>query len=248
MIKHTMTKFGLIVLTAALAVGTASAEEGEGLLASNSSVGNIAGLQRGAQTFFNYCSGCHSLKYMRYSRIAEDLNLSEEMVTKNLIFTDAKIGETALATIKAKDAENWFGKAPPDLSLEARAKSPDWIYTYLKSFYVDPSRPVGWNNTLFPGASMPNVLWELQGVQTAELAPAKPGEDAHIEKLVLSKPGKLSPQQYDETIRDLSSFLQYVGEPAALKREAVGVWVVLFLAFFTFIAWLLKTEYWKDVH
>lgn len=248
MIKHAMNKLGLIVLTAVFAVGTAYAGEGEGLSASNSNIGNIAGLQRGAQTFFNYCSGCHSLKYMRYSRIAEDLNLSEEMVAKNLIFTDAKIGEPVLAAIQSKDAESWFGKAPPDLSLEARAKSPDWIYSYLKSFYIDPSRPVGWNNTVFPGASMPNVLWEMQGIQIAEFAPAKFGEEAHVEKLVLSKPGKLSPQQYDETLRDLTSFLQYVGEPAALQRESIGVWVVLFLAFFTFIAWLLKTEYWKDVH
>jgi ubiquinol-cytochrome c reductase cytochrome c1 subunit len=143
-------------------------------------------------------------------------------------------------------AASWFGKAPPDLSLEARAKGSDWIYHYLKSFYLDPSRPVGWNNTVFPNASMPNPLWELQGLQVA----VKKGEggDSAIEKLEIRTPGRVSEAQYDQAVRDITAFLTYAGEPAALKRTSMGIWVLLYLAFFTFLAWLLKHEFWKDVH
>jgi len=163
----------------------AFAEEGGGLLAANTKVGNIASLQRGARLYFNYCSGCHSIKYQSYSRLADDLKLPPDEVLSNFAFTGAKIGDQIVSSMPADHAQAWFGKAPPDLSLEARAKGPDWIYSYLKSFYLDPSRPVGWNNTVFPGASMPNVLWELQGTQVAHYAPAKPGEEAAIEKLEL---------------------------------------------------------------
>jgi len=231
----------------ALTISSAALAEGEGLANANVRVDNTAAVQRGARLYFNYCSGCHSIKYMSYSRLAEDLHLTEDEVLKNFAFTGAKIGDQVVSNMPEKNGEAWFGKAPPDLSLEARAKSPDWIYSYLRSFYLDPTRPSGWNNTVFPNVSMPNVLWELQGSQHAVLAPAKPGEDAHVEKLEPGK-GKQSAAEFDETARDLTAFLSYVGEPAALKREAVGVWVVLYLAFFTFLAYLLKHEYWKDVH
>ena len=230
-----------------LVAGAALAEESEGLAVANVRVDNIAAVQRGARLYFNYCAGCHSIKYMSYSRLAEDLHLSEADTLKSFAFTGAKIGDQVVSNMPEKNSESWFGKTPPDLSLEARAKSPDWIYSYLRSFYLDPSRPSGWNNTVFPNASMPNVLWELQGSQHAVLAAAKKGEDAHVEKLEPGK-GKLSPAEFDETARDITTFLAYVGEPAALKRESMGVWVVLYLAFFTFLAWLLKHEYWKDVH
>ena len=236
------------VLGALLLAGSAMAEEAEGLAAANTRVDNTASLQRGARLYFNYCSGCHSIKYMSYSRLGEDLQLSNDEVLKSFAFTGAKIGDQVISDMPAENAQQWFGKTPPDLSLEARAKGPDWIYNYLKSFYLDPSRPVGWNNTIFPNASMPNVLWELQGVQRAEFSHAKPGEDAHVEKLDLVSKGKLSSAEYDDAVRDLTTFLQYVGEPAALKRESMGVWVILYLAAFTFLAWLLKHEYWKDVH
>lgn len=236
------------VAAALLAAGVASAEEGGGLAVANTNVSNIASLQRGARLYFNYCSGCHSIKYMSYSRLAQDLQLSNEEVLTNFAFTGARIGDQVVSNMPADHAQDWFGKAPPDLSLEGRAKGPDWIYSYLKSFYLDPSRPVGWNNTVFPNASMPNVLWELQGSQRATYAPAKPGEEPVVEKLLAPVGGSLSEEEYDRTARDITTFLQYVGEPAALKREAVGVWVILYLAFFTFIAWLLKHEYWKDVH
>jgi ubiquinol-cytochrome c reductase cytochrome c1 subunit len=141
-------------------------------------------------------------------------------------------------------AQQWFGKAPPDLSLEVRAKTADWVFAYLNSFYLDPSRPVGWNNTVFPNASMPFPLWELQGVQTAV---KKPGSE-EIEKLELARPGKLTPEQYRQAARDLTSFLEYVSEPAALQRGKYGIWVLLFIAAFTLLAYMLKKEYWKDVH
>nr|WP_245188108.1 cytochrome c1 [Frateuria flava] len=203
-----------------------------------------ASLQRGARLFFNYCVGCHSLQYQRYSRIAEDLGLTEKEVMENLNFTGAKFGEPVISHMPEDQAKQWFGKAPPDLSLEVRAKTADWVYGYLNSFYVDPSRPVGWNNTVFPNASMPFPLWELQGVQTAV---KKPGSE-EVEKLELSQPGRMTPEQYKQASRDLTNFLAYVAEPAALQRHAYGIWVILFLALFTLLAYALKKEYWKDVH
>ena len=236
------------MFTTLFAAGFASAEEGEAMPSAQTNVSNIISLQRGARTYFNYCSGCHSVKYMSYSRLAEDLQLSEAEVLKSFAFTGARIGDQIVSNMPAENSQQWFGKTPPDLSLETRAKGPDWVYNYLRSFYLDPSSTVGWNNTVFPNASMPNPLWELQGVQTAHMAPAKAGEDAHVEKLVLTKAGKLSASEFDETARDLTAFLQYVGEPAVLQRESIGVWVILFLVGFTFLAWLLKHEFWKDVH
>jgi ubiquinol-cytochrome c reductase cytochrome c1 subunit len=252
MISHTIKKIRLFGMTAAALVAlagsaTANAEEG-GLLVANTNLSSVASLQNGARLYFNYCSGCHSIKYQSYSRLAEDLQLSPDDVLKNFAFTGAKIGDQVISNMPADHAQEWFSKAPPDLSLEARAKGPDWIYSYLKSFYIDPTRPVGWNNTVFPGASMPNVLWELQGLQRAQYAPAKAGEESAVEKLLPPTNGKMSAEEFDRTARDITTFLQYVGEPAALKREAIGVWVILYLAFFTFLAWLLNKEYWKDVH
>jgi len=228
--------------------GIANAAEGEGMEPANVRIDNPASLQRGARLFFNYCSGCHSLQYLRFSRIAEDLNLDEKDVENNLIFTSAKIGDKAVNNMPAAMSAGFFGKTPPDLSLEARAKGSDWIYNYLKSFYLDSSRPVGWNNTVFPNASMPNALWELQGLQVAVKAPAEKGGEAGVEKLEIKTPGRLNAEQFDQAVRDITAFLEYAGEPAALKRTSIGVWVLLYLALFTFIAFLLKHEYWKDVH
>jgi ubiquinol-cytochrome c reductase cytochrome c1 subunit len=229
-----------------LLVGTnvAMAQEEGGLPSAGTNVHDQASLQRGAKLFFNYCVGCHSLKYVRYSRIAEDLGLSEDEVMKNLNFTGAKFGDPVISHMPEDSAQQFFGKAPPDLSLEVRAKTADWVYGYLNSFYLDPTRPVGWNNTVFPNASMPFPLWELQGIQTAV---KKEGSD-DVEKLELSQPGKLTPAQYQQASRDLTNFLEYAAEPAALQRQRYGIWVLLFLAGFTFLAYLLKKEYWKDVH
>jgi len=239
-----------VALALSLIVGSMSVQASEegGLPPAGTNVHDQASLQRGAKLFFNYCVGCHSLKYMRYERIASDLDLSEQEVMQNLNFTGAKFGETVVSHMPEESAAAWFGKAPPDLSLEVRARGADWVNAYLNAFYLDPSRPVGWNNTVFPNASMPFPLWELQGLQTAEMKPAKAGEDAQVEKLVLSQPGKLTPAQFQQATRDLTSFLEYASEPAALERHAYGVWVLLFLAFFTLLAYMLKKEYWKDVH
>ena len=237
-----------LALGCGLLLGSASvlAAEGEPELPSAGiNLKDQASLQRGARLFFNYCVGCHSLKFQRYSRIADDLGLSEQEVMQNLNFTGGKFGDTVISHMPEESASKWFGKAPPDLSLEVRARSADWVYGYLNSFYLDPSRPVGWNNTVFPNASMPFPLWELQGVQTAVM---KHGSSDEIEKLELSTPGKLTPAQYQQATRDLTNFLAYVSEPAALQRHAYGFWVVLFLVVFTLLAYLLKKEYWKDIH
>ncbi|HEY4146269.1 MAG TPA: cytochrome c1 [Pinirhizobacter sp.] len=224
------------------------AEEGPEMPAAGANVNDTASLQRGAKLFFNYCVGCHSLKYVRYSRIAEDLGLSEQDVMDNLNFTGAKFGETVVSHMPEDSAKEWFGKAPPDLSLEVRAKGQDWVFNYLNSFYLDPSRPVGWNNTIFANASMPNPLWELQGVQVAIKGKPDAQGEAAVEKLELAQPGRMTPEQFKGATRDLTAFLEYAAEPAALQRQSMGVWVILFLAGFTFLAYMLKHEYWKDVH
>jgi ubiquinol-cytochrome c reductase cytochrome c1 subunit len=195
----------------------------------------------------NYCSGCHSLKYLRYSRMAEDLGLTEDEVMDNLNFTGAKFGEQIQTSMTPEHATTAFGKMPPDLSLIARVRGSDWIYTYLKSFYLDESRPVGWNNTLFPNVSLPNPLWELQGLQHAVMGKADAGGEAQVERLELRTPGTQDAEAFNQSVRDITAFLEYAGEPASLKRQGMGVWVVLFLAAFTLLAYMLKLEYWRDV-
>lgn len=239
---------GLLLGMAMVAAPAAMASEAPGLQAANASLGDVGSLQNGAKLFFNYCSGCHSLKLMRYSRIAADLGLTEKQVMDNLNFTGAKFGEQIPASMSAVDGKAWFGASPPDLSLMARAKGVDYIFSYLKSFYLDPSRPIGWNNTVFPNASMPNPLWALQGIQVAVHEPTSAGaEHMPAAKFELHQAGSLNAEQFDEVARDIANFLQYAAEPAALKRRAVGIWVILFLTGFTLLAWLLKQEYWKDV-
>lgn len=234
----------------AMLPGLGLAAGGAPLQESNASVNNPASLQRGAAMYMSYCSGCHSLGFQRYSRLAKDLGLPEELVMDKLVFTDAKFGEHIRTSMDPADGEAWFGKTPPDLSLIARSKpgGPDWLYTFLKSFYADETRPAGWNNTVLPGSSMPHVLWELQGTQRAVYKEGAADALPVIDRLELAVPGSMSAEEYDSAIRDLVNFLTYVGEPAAIQRTSMGVWVILFLAAFTFLAWLLKTEYWRDVH
>ncbi|TYT27208.1 cytochrome c1 [Luteimonas viscosa] len=234
---------GLLLSFSALAAG------GGDLQQAGTDLGDRASLQRGAQTFMNYCAGCHSLKYLRYSRMADDLGLTEDEVMNHLNLTGAKFGEHIVSAMPAEQAAKWFGQVPPDLSLISRVRGSDWIYTYMKSFYLDDTRPLGWNNTLFPNASMPNPLWKQQGLQHAVFgeADAATGE-MPVERLEISTPGVQSAAEFDQTVRDLTAFLEYAGEPAALKRQGIGVWVILFLSFLTLLAWLLKSEYWRDVH
>lgn len=239
------------ILALGLIVGATSAQaaEGGGLMKSDANIRDTASLQHGAKLYFNYCSGCHSLHFMRYSRLANDLDLTEDEVMDNLNFTGAKFHEPIVSSMPAEGAGNWFGKAPPDLSLIVANRGADWVYSYLNSFYLDPERPVGWNNTVFENASMPNVLWELQGLQVAKYGKAdKPGDKAPIEKLTLKQAGSMTPAEFHDATRDITAFLKYVSEPAAMKRHSLAPWVLLYLAAFTFLAWLLKHEYWKDVH
>ena len=221
---------------------------GGATLQAGNDLSDRASLQRGAQLYMNNCSGCHSLKFLRYSRMADDLGLTEEEVMTNLNFTGAKFGEQIMVAMPPEHATNWFGKMPPDMSLISRVRGSDWIYTYLKSFYLDETRPLGWNNKLFPNASMPNPLWQLQGMQHAEFSEPDAIGERHVESLKVTKPGRQTAAEFDQTARDITNFLEYVGEPAALKRQSMGVWVILFLVALTFLAFLLKQEYWKDVH
>ncbi len=247
-----MTKKWIALLAAAgtalLFSAAALASGGGSLQQAGNDLTDRASLQRGAQAYMSYCSGCHSLKYLRYSRMAEDLGLTEDQVMANLNFTGAKVGEQIHVSMSKEQGDKWFGKMPPDLSLIARVRGTDWIYTYLKSFYLDESRPLGWNNKLFPNASMPNPLWELQGLQHAEFGEPDAAGERHPERLVVTSPGHVQPAEFDQTVRDITNFLEYAGEPVVLKRQSMGVWVVLFLALLAFLAYLLKNEYWKDVH
>ena len=208
-------------------------------------VQDVGALQRGAKVFVNYCMSCHSADYMRYNRLSEDLDLGEEVVMNNLVFSDAKIGETMSIAMDPQDAEQWFGKSPPDLSLAGRSRGDDWLYAYMRSFYQDEHGE--WNNLVLANAAMPHVLWELQGIQTPVYAEHDAG--AHtIDHLTLTTPGLLTEEEYDSTVRDLVTFLDYMSEPAKLKRKNIGIWVILFLVVFAFLAYLLKAEFWRDVH
>ena len=239
----------LVVLLLPAASTTVSASGGPGVEHSGVNISDTTSLQRGAMLYVNYCVGCHSLNYMRYNRLAEDLDLSEDMVMQNLVDSSAKFGDTMEIAMDAEQANSWFGKAPPDLSLIGRSRGADWLYSYLRAFYRDESG--GWNNTLLPNASMPNVLWSLQGIQIPVYR-QETSESGFTREIIdhfeLSAPGSQTSQEFERTARDLAAFLDYAGEPAKLKRKGIGVKVILFLVLFTFIAYLLKVEYWRDVH
>jgi ubiquinol-cytochrome c reductase cytochrome c1 subunit len=218
-------------------------------------VENVASLQRGARNFMNYCAGCHSLKYLRYERMAKDLRISEQQLKDYLIIPGDKPTDYILTPMPAADAENWLGKPANDLSLVARSRGTDWVYRFLKTFYADPTRPTGANNLQLENTAMPPVLSELQGVQQALFRNEEQRDEtgkATLKRVFAGfEPGvagRLSAAQYDEFVRDTVNFLDYVGEPAQVDRRQLGIWVVLFLLAFTWIAWLLKQEYWKDVH
>jgi ubiquinol-cytochrome c reductase cytochrome c1 subunit len=202
-------------------------------------------LQRGARVFVNYCLNCHSASSMRYTRM-QDLGLTEDQIKDNLMFAAEKPGELMKIGMSKADAKAWFGATPPDLSVIARSRGADWLYTYLRGFYRDASRPTGWNNTVFDKVGMPHVLWSLQG----EMAPVmkKEGEHEVIERLELVKPGSVTLAEYDAMVGDLVNYLVWMGEPAQLKRKQIGLIVLAFLAIFFVVAYYLKKEYWKDIH
>lgn len=209
-----------------------------------------ASLQRGAHTFVNYCLSCHSAAYMRFNRL-QDLGLNEEQIEKNLLFSAGKVGETMSIAMSKKDAKEWFGAAPPDLSVVARSRGADWLYSYMRGFYRDDTRPTGWNNTVFDKVGMPHVLWQLQGNQTLKIekAAAQGHGEAHEKKtLLLEKQGSMTPAEYDAMVSDLVNFLVYMGEPAKLARMQLGIVVLLILGVLFVLAYYLKKEYWRDIH
>ena len=205
-------------------------------------------MQRGARYFVNYCLGCHSAKYVRYNRLGQDLQLSDDQLIKNLMFTGERPFDTMSIAMDPDDAARWFGTAPPDLSLIARSRGTDYLYTFLRSFYVDESSTTGVNNAVLDGAAMPDVLWELQGIQEAvyEPDPDREGEQMMV-GLKLTTPGSLSEEEFDEVVRDIVNFLDYIGEPMQLQRESLGVRVIAFLLVLLLISYMLKKEIWKDV-
>lgn len=241
----------------------------------NVDIGSHAAIQRGAKYFVNYCMGCHSAKYVRYKLLTE-VGLSEDDIKDNLMFGGGKVGDLMTIAMPEADAGKWFGAPAPDLTLTARIKhgGADWIYSYLKGFYTDPSRPMGVNNTVFPNVGMPHVLWELQGIQEpvyryevhhdghsvaaydneaeADAYVKEHGDGYRLERVVdslkLVQPGSMTAAEYDLVARDLATYMTYISEPMKLERQRIGVWAMLFLVVFSIIAYLMKKEWWKDVH
>lgn len=214
-------------------------------------------LQNGAKLFVNYCLNCHAATAMRYNRL-RDIGLNEEQIKTNLLFTGEKVGDLMKTALSSKDAKEWFGAVPPDLSVIARAKASsagsgaDWLYTYLRSYYKDDTRPTGWNNLLFPNVGMPHVLWELQGVRSANIVIQ---DDPHDSSKIVHKfvgyekvsDGKMTATEYDHAVTDLVAYLQWMGEPTQNTRKRLGVWVLLFLSVLGLLAWRLNASYWKEV-
>ena len=213
-----------------------------------------ASLQRGARTFVNYCLNCHSANYMRYNRL-RDIGLTEQQIRDNLVFTGVKVGELMKTAMDPLEAKEWFGTPPPDLTVVARSRAShagsgaDWLYTYLRTFYRDDTRPTGWNNVVYPNVGMPHALWQLQGVQVLKEAQEQgPGYTRTVHKLAIDKPGALNAQQYDEVVADLVSYMTYMAEPARHDRTTLGLYTLLVIFILIALSYALKKAYWKDVH
>ncbi|MDJ0929275.1 MAG: cytochrome c1 [Gammaproteobacteria bacterium] len=231
-----------MILTPQLSYGAGA---GYPLDAALNDVGNIASLQRGARNFVNYCMGCHSAQYVRFNRLANDLQITEDQLVNNLMFAAEKPHETMQVAMPADDSARWFGQAPPDLTLIARSRGTDYLYTFLRTFYVDDSKPTGVNNLVLEGASMPHVLWELQGMQRKVVETDEEGHESI--RLETVTEGSMSADEYDQFVRDIVNFLDYTGEPMQLERQRLGYWVLAFLLVFGLFSYLLKSEIWKDV-
>jgi ubiquinol-cytochrome c reductase cytochrome c1 subunit len=220
-------------------------------------VRDVASLQSGARTFVNHCLNCHSASLMRYNRL-QDLGLTEAQIKDNLLFTAEKVGEVMSVAMPKKEAKEWFGAPPPDLSVTARSRGADWLYTYLRGFYRDPTTATGWNNTVFERVGMPHVLWNLQGQRVLVQEPVKdnagnPQKDGHGNAMTRTRfetisPGTMSPAEYDQTVRDLVNYMTWMSEPNQLWRKQVGYVVLFMLGLLVLVTWLLYKEFWKDVH
>jgi ubiquinol-cytochrome c reductase cytochrome c1 subunit len=246
----------LLTLISALAfsAGAFASEEGPAWDKAPNNINDLAALQNGAKLFVNYCLSCHSAAFMRFNRM-RDIGLTEQQIKDNLLFTTEKVGDTMKAAIDPKQAKEWFGANPPDLTLVARSRSghggtgADYLYTYLRTFYRDPSKPTGWNNLVFPNVGMPHVLWQLQGEREPEFETRE--EHGHEMKVFKGwkqvTPGTMTPLEYEEAVGDLVGYLTWMSEPAQNARVRVGVWVLLFLALFTAITWRLNAAFWKEI-
>lgn len=245
-----MKRLVFLICSACLLAATAHASSKVELDDPNIDLTDQAALQNGAKYFVNYCFGCHSLQYQRYESLVDDLGITEKQLEANFLFGSKTPTDQMTNSMPAGNAENWFGAPPPDLSVIARSRGPDWLYTFLRSFYLDESRPLGVNNLVFEKVGMPHQLWELQGWQ--KLVETTTTDDAGHEhtshELELVEAGEMTPAEYDQAVRELVTFLTYVGEPVKLERQRLGIFVLLFLAVFAVIAYILKKEFWRDVH
>jgi ubiquinol-cytochrome c reductase cytochrome c1 subunit len=212
----------LIILSSGLVIGASEENQVENFLVAKNDVSDLNSLQRGARNFFNYCAGCHSLKFIRYNQIAQDLGLDESQLVQNLIFTEAKPDDAVIANMLPSDGSRWFGKSPPDLSLITRSRGTDQVYNFLRTFYKDSTSPTGADNRALPGTSMPNVLWLVQE--------------------------QLNEKEFDQFTLDIVNFLDYVSEPIQSERKRVGIWVILFLLIFLIFSYGLYKDIWKEVH
>ncbi|WP_406672163.1 cytochrome c1 [Natronospira sp.] len=245
---RTIRKLSLSALVLVIAAGSGAVIADEDAVrewrpsAANNDVTNLASLQRGARYYMNYCLGCHSLEYKRYQRIADDLELPEDLALENLAFTGDELADMVKIAMPPEDAEDWFGMAAPDLTLVSRSRGPDWIYNFLHSFYIDDRTVAGTNNRMLDNAAMPHVLWSLQGLQKAHY-----DEEGSFVGFETVREGRMSHEEYDRTVRDIVNFLDYVGEPIQTDRKRIGFWVLAFIGVFTFLSYLLYKDYWRDV-
>jgi len=247
--KSTMLSRLVVIITLVASAEVLAAGGGVELVPADIDPGNISSLQRGARNFMNYCSGCHSAQYVRFNTIGKYLELSEEQLVENLMFNAEKTFDTIQASMPAADAARWYGTAPPDMSLMARAKGADYIYNFLKGFYLDAESPTGVDNLVLAGTSMPNVLWELQGYQNAIFVEhTVDGVTTHdFEGFEQATTGTLDAEDYDDFVRDTVNFLAYIAEPIRSERRMIGTWVIIYLLVFLVIAIMLKKQVWKDV-
>jgi ubiquinol-cytochrome c reductase cytochrome c1 subunit len=242
----------VLVVAAAFGASGAQAQE-EGAAGwetwhANTTVADRASVQHGARNFVNFCLGCHSLQYERWSRLCSDLQIPSDVCKQDIVPVGDKDSDYIQTTMPAADAETWFGKTPPDLTLMARARGPNYLYQFLKTFYADSTRPTGANNLRLPATAMPAVLSDLEGLKVPVFKPVAKGQEPVFAGFQQIAPGRMSPEEYDVFVKDTVNFLDYVSEPTQQARRSTGIWVVLFLLVFTWIAWLMKREYWKDVH
>jgi len=243
---ETMTRLLLLILL--LPMGAHAAGGEVPLDRAPIDIKDAASIQRGAQVFVNYCLNCHSAQYMRYNRLT-DVGLTEQQIADNLMFATTKVGDTMTIALPAKTGAQWFGAAPPDLSVIARSRGADWLYSYMRGFYRDEGRSTGWNNTVFPNVGMPHVLWELQGQQVLKVSEHEGAHGTeHVQTLELAQPGTMSPAEYDRLVADLVNYLVFMGEPMRAQRMQMGYGVLLGLGVLFVLVYLLKKEYWKDIH